>query len=209
MFAMTQMSPKRDSDAIADCLSFTGSYKHSALGNYVFPSTPISQRTSISKSLHYLTVSLRFTMAPFFKSSSLFNISRRLRKNQKPLDTVVSSPPTLQSRSLPNLEELHGISSRFLEEFRPILQPQLVSDSGMSSSDFDSSSDRSFLQFPNQLINPLLCLLRATRPSRTKRLFSLFLLAIQSQSHLQKSTCLSQTSNLLYASRSLAMKRIT
>ncbi|KAF8729975.1 hypothetical protein AX14_005876 [Amanita brunnescens Koide BX004] len=72
-------------------------------------------------------------MAPFFKSSSLFNISRHRRKEPKSLNTFVSSPPTLHSRSLPNMKGLHGISTRFLEEFHPVLpRPAIFTSSALS-----------------------------------------------------------------------------
>jgi hypothetical protein len=90
-------------------------------------------------------------MAPFFKSSSLFNISRR-RKEQKSLNTFDSSPPTLLLHSLPNMKELHGTSSRFLEEFHPILQRQIVCTSSPLNEDSASlgvSSDSDLISCPN------------------------------------------------------------
>ena len=141
MFAMTQCLKTRleTRSPIVYCLQ---ALINACLMKASFFLLPSSSVTSI------LTVSLRRTMAPFFKSSSLLNISRRRRKDQKSLDTCVSPPPMVQSRSLPDLQELHSISASFLEEFRPFLQRQVVSTSsplseestslGASSSDFIS-----------------------------------------------------------------------
>ncbi|KIL58363.1 hypothetical protein M378DRAFT_319912 [Amanita muscaria Koide BX008] len=69
-------------------------------------------------------------MAPFFKSSFLFTSRRRhthkFESTPSPNVFGSSSLLTLQSHSLPNLEELRGISVSFFEELSPLLQSRAV-----------------------------------------------------------------------------------
>ncbi|KAF8625873.1 hypothetical protein AX15_005157 [Amanita polypyramis BW_CC] len=76
-------------------------------------------------------------MAPFFMSSSLFSIAHRRSKAKNKTSPDLSqppSPPALYSRSLPNIQDLHDIPSRFIKEFHPILQRKAVIDSISASS---------------------------------------------------------------------------
>ncbi|KAK2464325.1 hypothetical protein APHAL10511_003782 [Amanita phalloides] len=100
-------------------------------------------------------------MAPFFKSSSLFTISHRRRKVKTLSDNLDSSPPTLHSRSLPNIEELHESVSPKLDEGsialsmplgdsepvplqaneEPIVSPRPLFDDAQSILSIESNSD--------------------------------------------------------------------
>lgn len=69
-------------------------------------------------------------MAPFF-GSSLYTRPRRRRSVEPKITTSSNAsdsslPPTLHAQSLPNLEQLRGLSASFLEELTPLLQSRPV-----------------------------------------------------------------------------------